>query len=450
MQKFCISVDWLQTFNHAAPLEKEVYQDGHYTFQVHREDYSTQLFTDVFTVRHGNLVVATILQHPRSTAINARATMVKLSNRVLYSQKYIEYLYAINRAMNIEYKGITRLDLCYDCNTLHDGRDVGRFIRQYVCNEPFTPGHIIRRGSSAFTVHGSRNHTSIANMTSIRWGSPRNNITAYCYNKTLELLEVKDKPWIREMWKENGLESFTEDEKIQALAPKDRQKKTDNGELSQYLKKSVWRFEISIKSGGKDIIDMATGNLYRLSPKYLEHAPRIRNLFYIYAAKVFDFRINTGQTRTRDYPKLQIFENVPELTVKPYNVNRFHDTGRTDKICRNHLLKLMETYSDMSSWHNQSLSDTIQFLTELSGKKLAACQNENYARCLNQMRSYKFMKEEDSRYLAAVLAVGAAKKDICADFMYDYFMTVPAPTMDELQQAFADSIPDTTPPEYIW
>lgn len=60
------------------------------------------------------------------------------------------------------------------------------------------------------------------------------------------------------------------------------------------------------------------------------------------------------------------------------------------------------------------------------------------------------MKEEDSRYLAAVLAVGAAKKDICADFMYDYFMTVPAPTMDELQQAFADSIPDTTPPEYIW
>ena len=26
--------------------------------------------------------------------------------------------------------------------------------------------------------------------------------------------------------------------------------------------------------------------------------------------------------------------------------------------------------------------------------------------------------------------------------MYDYFMTVPAPTMDELQQAFADSIPD--------
>ena len=149
MQKFCISVDWLQTFNHAAPLEKEIYQDGHYTFQVHREDYSTQLFTDVFTVRHGNLVVATILQHPRSTAINARATMVKLSNRVLYSQKYIEYLYAINRAMNIEYKGITRLDLCYDCNALHDGRDVGRFIRQYHTNE--TPSHPAR--STANETH---------------------------------------------------------------------------------------------------------------------------------------------------------------------------------------------------------------------------------------------------------------------------------------------------------
>lgn len=446
MQNFCISVDWLQTFNHAAPLEAKNYVDGSYVFSVRKESHETALFKDVFTIKHNSVVVATVLQNPRSTAINPLATMVKLSNRILYSQKYIEYLYAINRAMNIHYKGITRLDLCYDCNALHEGRDVGEFIRQYVCNEPLEEGHIIRRGSSAFTVHGSRNHTSIANMTSIRWGSPKNSVTAYCYNKTLELLEVKDKPWIREMWKRNGLESLTDDELLEKLNPKDKRKKTDDGEMTQYLKKSVWRFEISIKADGKDIVDMATGQLFRLSPKYLEHATRIRNLFYIYAAKVFDFRINTGQKRLRDYPKLQIFENVPQITAKPVHVNRFHDTGRTEKICRNMLIKLTETYSDLSSWHAKAISDTVQFLTELSGIKTVICQMDNYERSLNQMKSTRYMASDATLFIDSLMRCAQAKDNLSAEYLLRNFEYVP----DEMPEPEKSALLGDTPPEYIW
>lgn len=391
MEKYCISLDWLQTFCHATKIAEGSYSSRGYNFIVKKEDYETAQFKDIYTVVYQSHPAATIQQTPRTSVINPLATCVKLSNRVLYCEQYINILYAIQEALNMTYKGITRLDLCYDCNSLHDGRNVERFIRQFVSAEPMTAGHIIRNGSSRFQLHGTRKNTSVATLNSIRWGSPNSRISAYCYNKTLELTEVKDKPWIRKMWEENGLEYDIDTLTLNTLTPRQRNKKQENDTLREYVKKSVWRFEISIKSQGMDVLNMSTAEIFRLSPRYLEHAPQIAKLFHIYAAKVFDFRINTGQKQIRNYHKLQLFENSPEITSKPFYWSRSADTGRMEKICFNKLQKLSREYVDLAEPRRLGLLSAMEFLQELQGKKAQTVRLQRYTQYLNTLYAQKFI-----------------------------------------------------------
>lgn len=449
MEKYCISIDWLQTFCHAAPIIEGSYASRGYNFTVKRENHETAQFKDIFTVYYKSHSAATIQQTPRTSVIHPRATCVKLSNRILYCGQYIKILYAIQEALSMNYKGITRLDICYDCNALHDGREPGRFIRQFVSNEPMQPGHIIRNGSSRFTLHGTRSSSSIASLNSIRWGSSSAKIGAYLYDKTQELIEVKDKPWIRKMWEENGIEYQIDNSNLNHLTPKEKKRKTENDGLSEYVKKRVWRFEISIKCEGTDVLNMSTGELFRLSPLYLEHAPQINKLFHIYAAKVFDFRINTGQKQIRNYKKLQLFESVPTITSKPYYCSSAADTGRMEKICYNKLQKLSREYTDLSEPRRLGLLSAMEFLQELQGKKSQTLAAQRYTQYLNNLMGQKHINHEDVLYFGALETASHTRREISSDDLYNLFYEYPPITLEEVECLYT-SVPDLTPPNFIW
>ena len=460
MEKYCISVDWLQTFNHAAPLEEKTYYLGTLKYQVTKKNHETPLFLDVFEIRHNKMLVATILQRPRTSVMHPNTTTLKLENRILYSEQYVDMLYNINRALGLQYKGITRLDLCYDCNALAGGRSVSRFLRDFMLAEPLKKGHIIRSGSSRFSAHGTRQHSSIAKITSMRWGSPNNDITAYCYDKTLEMVEVKKKPWILEMWEKNGLQFDVDWESVESLTPKETRYKKNMGLMGEYVKKQVWRFEISITAHGKDIVDMSTGELFKLSPRYMENRDHIRRLFFVYAAKAFDFRINDGCTRIRDYKPLQIFETNYQPTAKPYHVCKSADTGRTEKICYNRLKKLSEEYNGLAEVYQDSLQKAMQFLSVLSGVKLETARLRTQANMLAEMRARQFLAEPERNYLRVVAAMHKAKTDINPELIYDLIYKADisaAERLTDYQQApppkpdFEFSAKtDLTPEDYIW
>lgn len=447
MEKFCISVDWLQTFCHGELLKEGTYSSRGYTFAVKHESHETAQFKDIFTVYYQSHPAATIQQSPRTSVIHPRATCVKLANRVLYCQQYINMLYAIQEALNLQYKGITRIDICYDCNVLHDGRNVERFIRQFISSEPMEVGHIIRNGSCRFQLHGTRKNTSIANLNSIRFGSPSSKIGAYCYDKTLELSEVKDKPWIRKMWEENGLEYDISEQEVNKLSKRERERKIENEGLSEYIKKRVWRFEISIKCQGMDIINMATSEIFRLSPQYLEHHAQIVKLFHIYAAKVFDFRINTGQKQIRNYKRMQLFEEAPVITSKPFYWSRSADTGRMEKICYNKLQKLSSEYVDLAEPRRKGLLCAMEFLQELQGKKSQTIALERYTQYLNNLIAEKHINHDDMIYFGAMEKARLARCEIHSDELYNIIYDYPPISEKEITQ-YWDQAP--TPEEYIW
>lgn len=392
MEKYCISVDWLSVCCYGNQLKEGDFQGKLCRYHVRLTDTHTSIFQCVFEISVDNIPYAVVTQSPRSSALKQSLTILKLTNRVLWSTKYVEILYDMFDVFSLKYKGITRIDICYDCNKFYSGRQPARFIRQFITVPMESKGAIYRIGSEKFALYGGKSATSNCKFTGIKFGSPNNDIVPYIYDKTLELSEVKDKPWIREVWSENGLIS---DEKTH-----------------------VWRAEISIKSKGKDLLNMQTGQLFSLSPRYLEHYENIVKLFHYYAAKVFDFRLNNGVKCKKNFDKLQLFDTNIEVTCKPYSVSKAADTGRSEKVCYNKLRKLSETYTDLSEPIRSGLEKAMDFISHLAGVKLSTTKARAYERYLDSIKGCRFMDDDTFAYLETLDAAFKAKREINAEGLW--------------------------------
>lgn len=399
MEKYCISVDWLQVY--CINNLSDVPQSGYglcRSFTAEKLDRVTPLWTEVYVIKYNNLEVAEYCRFPRSSAMDDKGCTIKLHNRVLYSAQFIELLKAIIAFLDVQYVGVTRLDLCYDCNFLHNHRSVHDFLFQYFVHVPFCSGHIIRNGSRKVQINATRTTYGATTISAMRWGSKSSAVGVYCYNKSLELLEVHDKPWIRDAWKNSGLVNDYDADGWASLDDRDKQKYINDGLTDKYIKTAVWRFEISIKSEGRDIINLSTGQLFRIDLSYLTTQEYIEKLFYVYANKYLDFRESTGQTEIRNYPKMCIFEVSGNVDLKPIHINKCAETGRTEKIAANKLKKLAETYSDLTTQDLSMINSAINFLYEISGMKKHAHEQRKYEAYFEHMAAYRYLAAEKQDY----------------------------------------------------
>lgn len=385
-----------------------------------REDISTSLWTEVYGVYRGKLKVAVLCRAPRSSAMDPKGCTLKLENRVLYSKEWLPILRSILTNLQLQYKGITRIDLCYDCNKLAGGRSVGKFLYDYATAAPYQEGHIVRVGSRRFAFHGIRNRGGAMEVNSMRWGSQGSDIGAYCYNKSLEMIEIKEKPWILDKWEANGLINEWDMGAWQKLSDARKKFEIEDGKSADYVHVPVWRWEISVKAHAKDLLDLDTGELFQLSLDYIEQQGAIERLFYIYAAKAFHFRMSTGQKTIREYPDLTIFERKVEVSQCPHFVSRFLDSGRTEKVCYNVLKRMIETYSDLSSAQMNSLQSAMDFLLSVSGKKVASIRLIRQAQQLANLRAHRFVAFDDALYLGSIEAARVARRELSIDPHYSF------------------------------
>lgn len=409
---YCISIDWLQVYGTRPLIEVSPELRGlSKLYQVKHRDVATSLWMDVYDISWLGREVATFYCRPRSSAMDINGCTLKLANRVCYSMECISILTELLEVLSIKYVGITRLDICYDCNRLHGDRSVPQFLMDFFSHEPFCEGHIVRKGSRRVQVYGSRSNLGVTRISGMRWGSPQSDIGAYCYNKTLELLEVKDKPWIRERWANAGLLNVWSKEDFDNLTPKERERYIEFGETEEFVQVPVWRFEISIKGHAKDLLCMKSGELFRLNLSFLETQGKIESLFYIYAAKVFDFRISTGQTQIKNYPQMQLFGRAGRPSVKPVHLSLFADTGRAEKMVVNKIEQLRETYSDLDSATSMSLDAAVRFIRTIAGHKAAMIRLQSEANYLATMKGYTFWRENDFIHLQFCDYVSRVKKN---------------------------------------
>lgn len=155
--------------------------------------------------------VATILTHPRNAKMfEPNVGLLEIANEWLYhgwGWRYI--IYRIRQVLPFEVVGISRADLCADFNPTPLQRSV---IMGFFRDEYYVAG---KRSGVDFWSQGQS--SDIANKLAPwtrnvklphqqSWGHKTSEVKWKLYYKTRELLEEKDKPYIRDRWEEEGLD----------------------------------------------------------------------------------------------------------------------------------------------------------------------------------------------------------------------------------------------------
>lgn len=233
----CCNLDWFEIYclePITKPLTADYFRGQGYFLQ--EREYGTRVFRQMFTLEdtegHPWLEVR---RDPASTMDNGgvlpiNACHLRLTNRACYVEDIIKSLDLFMQLHGYEFKAITRVDVCLDLVRFDSGDDPQSFVRRYLKRKysKINQGNIHAHGEDRWTGQS---------WNSVSWGKPTSMVSTKFYNKTIELKEVKDKPYIRQAW----FESKLIDNPYSIL------QRTSKGLQPVY----VWRLEFSIKSSLK-------------------------------------------------------------------------------------------------------------------------------------------------------------------------------------------------------
>jgi hypothetical protein len=151
------------------------------------------------------------------------------------------------------------------------------------------------------------------------------------YNKSRELKDVHEKPYVRDAWRECGL-AGDED---------------------------VWRLEISIKSDGRTIVNIGTGQVIQFSLKDIYRPEQRAALFFIFAKKYWHWRYHKPGVRKTLSKDIELFNySNTEDVWKPIKLTMTKDYGKKAKVIMNALKEIIES-NDMSVDERENAMKTM-------------------------------------------------------------------------------------------
>ena len=447
--KQVINLDWLQVFCHGKELTQEPHFTTDYKITAQDSGKETLVFQKLYYIYFGKIKVAEVQQVPRSRIINPEATIVKLENRILYTTQYMHVLQTIFQVYKLHYKGVTRIDICLDSTEILFKAGVQKFLKSTIQKEECEKGFIFNSAFNNATYHVHRNGKGQSRINSCKWGSSKSGVTCKCYDKTLELIEVKDKPWIRHMWEINGIDYQYNDDELYKLSEKQKRKMVSNIGLAQFVKNPVYRWEISIKAEGKEVVRTESGEILQLSLNDVENNVLLRNIFFSFAAHYFDFRQNQGQKNRRFFKPVEIFKPTGDITMLPISINTMLETGRSEKTCYNKLDKVLCQVDENDRETQYHFEKVMEFLAGMASikKSLYMVKRERDER--KRLRPWSLMSKEyllqmyeimrelrsDDKYLPSQaeidLYMSAAIEDV--PFTFDVDNSLYPPITDEMQ-----------------
>lgn len=130
--------------------------------------------------------------------------------------------------------------MALDFEKFDDNTDPNAFLKRYL------DGKFTKVNQGNISAHGADRWEGRF-WHSVSWGSAKSMVSTKMYDKTIELSQVKDKPYIRYAWFTSGLI-----DDFQTLQKKDKDNKL--------YKPHIWRLEFSIKSSAKGWLIVENNN----------------------------------------------------------------------------------------------------------------------------------------------------------------------------------------------
>lgn len=234
----CVNIDWLEVYA-LEPLTSPRNADYFRKcgWEVHEREYGTPMYHEMFTLidERGNALFE-IRRDPKSRndqggLFDINGCHIRLTNRTCYFKGCAEILQQFMLQYSFTFSRISRIDICLDFKRFDSHDYPNTFIRR------FMEGKYSKINQAELTAHG-RDDWGGRCWNSLSWGRRKSMIRTRLYCKSLELQEVKDKPYIRQAWFAAGLV----DNPLTCIS--------HNADGSTY-KPDIWRLEFQISSSVK-------------------------------------------------------------------------------------------------------------------------------------------------------------------------------------------------------
>lgn len=380
MKKFynyCINLDWLEVYCTATAATQFKTNN---IFEIIEQDYGTQQYNkkaDIYYRENAvKELVANVLWEPRLSVMRKESVHIKINNSQLYKDGFFNTLKKIITTYRLQYQGITRVDVCYDCNRFYNGLYPVRLISEYLAdkilkignNSPIVDyrsmGYLL--GINAINVPRSLQKSKKV-INAVTWGSRKSGIQVQMYNKSLELKEQKYKPWIIENWRKAGLDE-----------------------------NNVWRTEIRIAGKGRDIMDLSTSDMFQVGLTDIMDQDRIDQLLYNYAQKYCRFVKADYHLKKQQMSPIRLLSLEKTQNFKPKFLKTTQEGNRTFKVVSN----MIETVSAMleDGRLKPSSSEPLHILTT-SLQALSNYLQENF----QEITPYDFKKIKKTAWYKNVI-----------------------------------------------
>lgn len=295
-----VLIDWLSISGKSTGYQLE-------SLQVVKLEHGTSVFSCIEEIFRKSKRIATVTSHAYSEIIDKNLLIVKFDNWVLYDEKFWTIYSDIIEELRINSVKISRLDICKDFNYFYNKRNPKNLIKG------FLTGDLIKLGKSKYSVWGETNERLTYDYLS--FGKKSSTLNVYLYDKSKELNQVKNKPWVRNKWVQY--------------------------DLDQQL--PVYRLEFSIKKSEIGLINKTTGEEVKFTVNDIFIEESLNLLFDTLLSKYFHFKIYSGNSNVSREISVKLFENETFDEIA-WEVEDSLETNRSDKIF---LKKLDNLYSEL-------------------------------------------------------------------------------------------------------
>jgi hypothetical protein len=315
-----IGVDWLQLY---CKINFDFMdQKSKYTLKL--EEFQTRQFKKVVSIYEKNDHIATIVYEPHSKMLAADGSVIKIENKYLYQANLKAWIEELLKDLQLTLLNVTRIDYYIDFNKFKSGVKPGEFIQQFI------EGKVCKTGKSKFQLVGSVK--KVFTYDYLKFGQKSSDICYYLYNKSKELDEQKNKPWIRESWK-NVLEKDS----------------------------TTWRLEFSLKGGCKELISLDTGeSVTNLKSLEVLSTATIKKFLSLLLSKYWSFATKENFEKDKCISRVKKIEFF-NLDICKYIYTRITEkkpSNRMDKVFIKKLLGLKKDYGEKFIYFNDNI-DTI-------------------------------------------------------------------------------------------
>lgn len=352
--KFMFSVDWLQLFcsRDIGDIDPQLEYTSprcdmcgnHRTYYLRQPREYLHGYRKQYRVKYKQYDVATIGYDHIDERVSRHACAIKAANAILYVADWRFIIEDIMATFGMVPQNITRVDLCCDFNEFAAPIKPNVFMQRYLESRHHKHDTYVRVGTDRYHIDGEK-HIDKNEVQTIRWGSRSNGVSTYMYNKSLELLAHKYKKYIVQAWEAAGL-------------------------IYNDPKRPVWRVEFSISCKGVHLEDLELGQMHSLWLNDFDSNDKVRELFQVFAAKYFRFKIVPPTTQNlvkKDNLKdLDLFCFDDVLPLKPRTLCVTVDSGRTERLISRRLSELATALDDASFMSGRDFTAQAQQLQKAS------------------------------------------------------------------------------------